>query len=490
MTSRVLLSAAVPAVPLLASLVTILAGRERVAVVIARFAAAATFAAAVAVAVPLFLDPGRSFHHNWLTLDPLGAVLLLSTAAVGLASVAMSESYLAAASSRLFRATRFRSDYYAALLAFWGVLLAVPLASNLAVAWLLVEATTGASALLVAFTGRPRALEAAWKYLLLTSLGLGLALFGIVTLTVALQTGASDSLTFEAIHRASLGGLPVESTRAAYLLIVIGLAVKAGLAPVHNWLPDAHSEAPAPVSALLSAAVLPTALLIAWRLKLALAPAIGETVAARPFILLGLASLAVAVPFLWRPLAWKRLLAYSSLEHMGVISIAIGFGHRLAIAGATVHIAGHAAAKGLGFISATALNRYQPSSTRHVAVGAGRGLPLLGAAMGLSLGALAALPPSPLLLSEYLVVRGGFASGHPTAAVAAIVLLALGFLGLANTMIETLTGRPRRRRRGAAPGLRGLAVLSMATAIVLLGLWGVGFALPGSDLVAAMVGGT
>ena len=141
---------------------------------------------------------------------------------------------------------------------------------------------------------------------------------------------------------------------------------------MHNWLPDAHSEAPAPVSALLSAALLPAVLLVAWRVQQALAAGVGAATARHVFIFFGLASLAVAVPFLWRPLAWKRLLAYSSLEHMGVIALGIGFGHPLALAGAIVHVAGHALAKSLGFYAALPLLGVQPSTASHAARGVAR----------------------------------------------------------------------------------------------------------------------
>src|SRR5205823_4815772 len=128
-------------------------------------------------------------------------------------------------------------------------------------------------------------------------------------------------------------------------LLLAGLAAKIGWAPVHNWLPDAHSEAPAPVSALLSAALLPAVLLVAWRSSQALSPVVGASTARSVLVGFGLLSLAVAVPFLWQPMPWKRLLAYSSLEHMGVIALGIGFGTPLALAGVAIHIAAHAPAK-------------------------------------------------------------------------------------------------------------------------------------------------
>ena len=200
------------------------------------------------------------------------------------------------------------------------------------------------------------------------------------------------------------------------MLLLAGLAAKIGWAPVHNWLPDAHSEAPAPVSALLSAALLPAVLLVAWRSQQALAPTIGDRTAGGVLVGFGLVSLAVAVPFLWRSQAWKRLLAYSSLEHMGVIALGIGFGGPLALAGVAIHIVGHALAKALGFYAATPLLAHDPRAAGHAVGGIGRTEPALGASLGISLGALAGLPPSPLFVSEVLIVAGGFQVGRPWAA--------------------------------------------------------------------------
>ena len=231
-----------------------------------------------------------------------------------------------------------------------------------------------------------------------------------------------------------------ETTLVAFLLVLVGLAAKIGWAPVHNWLPDAHSEAPPPVSALLSAALLPAVLLVAWRVERALEPAVGADTGRVVLIGFGLVSLAVAVPFLWRPLAWKRLLAYSSLEHMGVIALGVGFATPLALAGVAVHIAGHAVAKALGFYAATPLLGHEPRSAGHAVTGIARTQPALGATMGLSLGALAGFPPSPLFLSEILIIAGGFQAGHAWAAASA-ALLALGFVGLTHALVETTGGR-------------------------------------------------
>jgi len=267
------------------------------------------------------------------------------------------------------------------------------------------------------------------------------------------------------------------------VLLLAGLAAKIGWAPVHNWLPDAHSEAPAPVSALLSAALLPAVLLVAWRSQQALAPTIGERTAGGVLVGFGLVSLGVAVPFLWRSQAWKRLLAYSSLEHMGVIALGVGFGGTLALAGVAVHIVGHALAKALGFYAATPLLGHEPRASGHSVGGIGRTQPALGASLGVSLGALAGLPPSPLFVSEVLIVAGGFQVGRPWAASVAAILLALGFLGLAHALIDTVAGKPRRRDRETAPGLRAVVALTAVAVPLLLALTIAALWLPDSAIV-------
>ena len=232
---------------------------------------------------------------------------------------------------------------------------------------------------------------------------------------------------------------------------------------MHNWLPDAHSEAPPPVSALLSAALLPVVILVAWRVLATLGPALHAGVAKGAFLAFGLASLAIAVPFLWRPQPWKRLLAYSSLEHMGVLALGIGFATPLATAGVVLHLAGHALAKALGFYAAIPLVDHHPGAAEGPPRGVARASAGTAAAIGVSLATLGGLPPSPLFFSELLILLGGIAAGQLAIALIAAGLLALGFLGLAHALIEGLAGgerarslaaRSRDRARGAAHGSR------------------------------------
>ncbi len=406
-------------------------------------------AALVLAGTLLFRGGSPPLRGGLYLLDGASGVFLALIAVVGLASALISPAYLRTASRSWFSAGRSRHWYYAAFYAFWGALLAVPIAGNLAVTWLLVEATTAASALLVAFTGRRHALEAGWKYLILTTLGLSVALLGIVVLALALSrhgSGGLSALDWHAVQRAA-HGLPRQPTLVAFVLILAGLAAKIGWAPVHNWLPDAHSEAPAPISALLSAALLPTVVLVAWRVKLTLAGAVGSANVRAVFLGFGLASLIVAVPFLWRSLPWKRLLAYSSLEHMGVLALGIGFGTPLAIAGVVIHVAGHGLAKALGFYAAIPLLRGDHEAARHAPSGVLAVSRPTASAMGLSLGALGGLPPSPIFVSEVLILSGGLAAGYPVVVILAALALALGFLGLLHALLEGVVGAPGTGRR-------------------------------------------
>lgn len=447
-----------------------------------------TAGAALMLAALAITGTRRPLLEGWLRLDALGAPFLAVIAVVGLCSALVSPAYLRTAHETLVSEGTERAWYYACLHLFWVALLVLPLVDNLGVAWVVIAATTGVSALLVAQSRYPKALEAGWKYLVLTTVGLAIALFGIVAVSAAApERGRLAGLSWQGLT-ASAAHMPRDAALVGFILIIAGFATKIGWAPVHNWLPDAHSEAPPPVSALLSAALLPTVMLIAWRAKDALEPGVGAHTGGLLFIGFGLASLAVSVPFLWRRMAWKRLLAYSSLENMGMLALGIGFGGRLAVAGVVLHVAAHAVAKSLGFSAATPLFVVRPSAKLNPVHGLLRSNPSLAGAMGLSLGALSGLPPSPLFFSEVLIVMGGFATGHTLAATLAAALLALGFLGLARVLVEDLMAQGPPRAEGDGVGRRSMLALAIAAGI-LLGVLAVAAAfLPGSELVRVVTG--
>jgi hydrogenase-4 component F len=484
----------VPAIPLVGAGLALLARTARQADRLAMATAVVTAVAALILACTAFARGGRAaLHGRWYLVDGASGLLLAVIAVVGLCSALVSPSYLRTSGRSWTTAARSRSLYYAALFVFWAALLAVPVAGNLAVVWLIVEATTAASALLVAFTGRRRALDAGWKYLVLTTLGLSVALLGIIVLAIGQANAGHHDLRALDWHTLRLAAhtLPKDPTLIAFVLLLAGLAAKIGWAPVHNWLPDAHSEAPAPISAMLSAALLPTVLLIAWRVKQTLEPSVGVATTRAVFIAFGLTSMLVAIPFLWQSLPWKRLLAYSSLEHMGVIALGIGFGTPLAIAGVVIHVAGHALAKALGFYAALPLLRIDSDAGQRAPTGVAGESPTTAAAMGISLAALAGLPPSPLFLSELLIVLGGVAAGQVVVTAVAVLALALGFLGLLHALIEGVIGeKPAHRRRRPERGQRTTVALTAILSTGLLALFAAGVLLVNSSFVETLTRGT
>jgi hydrogenase-4 component F len=471
---------AVLTLPLATGLASLLARTPRHADAVNVAGSLVTAPGALALAVVGIVRADDPARGSLYVLDAGSGVFLGVIAVVGLLSALASPLQLAGQGRGLVPAARARGFYYMAFHAFWAALLAVPLVDNLALAWVLVEATTGGSALLVAFSGKRSALEAGWKYLVLTTFGLAVALLGIILLYALAPSGGDlAALDWQSLA-AGAPGLPADGALAAFVLIVAGLATKVGWAPVHNWLPDAHSEAPPAVSALLSAALLPAVALVAWRVLETLGRALDPGAGSALFLGFGLLSLAIAVPFLWRALPWKRLLAYSSLEHMGVLALGIGFATPLATAGVIAHVAGHALAKSLGFYAATPLLRHVPGAARDPLRGLAAASPSSAVAVGVSLGALAALPPSPLFVSELLILLGGLYAGEIAVTIAAAALLALGFLGLAHALIEGLVGEPRPRRWRPGQTARQIARLTVACTAGMLAVTVLACLLPGS----------
>jgi hydrogenase-4 component F len=487
------LAAVVPALALVGTPLALLARSPRQADLLALATALPTASGALVLAATALARGGLpALRGHWYLIDGASGLLLAVIAVVGLCSVVVSRTYLRTSGRSWSTAARSHSLYYAALFLFWAALLAIPIVGNLAVAWLIIEVTTAASALLVAFSGKRDALEAGWKYLVLTTLGLSVALLGIIVLAITQANLGHDGLHALDWHslRASAHALPRDSTLIAFVLLLAGLASKIGWAPVHNWLPDAHSEAPAPISALLSAALLPSVLLIAWRVKAILEPSVGRATTQGMFIAFGLTSILVAVPFLWRSLPWKRLLAYSSLEHMGVIGLGIGFATPLAIAGVVLHVAGHALAKALGFYAALPLVRIDPGAAEHATHGVVEESASTATAMGVSLLALSGLPPSPLFLSELLILLGGLQAGDVLVSVIALAALALGFLGLLHALIDGVLGeRGHRRRPSRSRAERPILALTAILGSGLLALTAAGLLLPGSGFVATLTRG-
>ena len=343
---------------------------------------------------------------EWLTCDGLGALVLLLVAFVGLTASLFSWGYI-----RVEHGGGGKEQHYYGLFNLFVMsMLAVPVLANVALMWVAVELTTLLSAFLVGFEDTPEALEAAWKYVVLTTLGAVLALLGFLILYWGSRVAGFEPFTWVGLGEAA-PHMPPALLWPAFLLILVGFGTKVGLVPMHTWLPDAHSQAPAAICALLSGVETTTVLYVILRLF----PVIGVApgLDARPwFVGFGLLSVAIATLLLIYVRDFKRLFAFSTVEHMGIILVAAGLGGAEAHLGAAYQMTGHAIAKSFCFFAAGVA--VIAAGTQEI--GAVRGLvrssPL--AAMALVAGgiAIAGAPPFAIFVSEFLILKAGIASGH------------------------------------------------------------------------------
>jgi hydrogenase-4 component F len=328
---------------------------------------------------------------------------------------------------------------------------------------------------LVNFERTRASLEAAYKYLLICSVGIAIAFVGTVLVYYAealRQQGGVVEHAAQGLRWTTLLALaPLLSPRVlqlAFVFIVVGYGTKAGLAPMHTWLPDAHSEAPAPVSALMSGALLSVGVYAILRFKPIVDASAGPVFTRRILLALGLSSLGVAAAFLWAPGNYKRMLAYSSVEHIGLVGLGLGFGGALGVSGALLHIANHGLAKCVVFLLAGRIR----AAYGTVELGRVRGLltalPVTGRGFLLGVLALMGLPPFGLFTSEVMIFAAGFREGQAWAAAAALVLLVVAFGGLLRAAHAMLFGPPP----GVAPRPAWLGAVPMAAALAALVLTG------------------
>ncbi|MEI6666628.1 MAG: proton-conducting transporter membrane subunit [Acidobacteriota bacterium] len=353
-----------------------------------------------------------------------------------------------------------------------AMLLAVTV-NNVALMWVAVEATTITSALLVPLHRSKASVEASWKYLLIGSVGIALAFagtvlayFDLVTITGQRQAPATWALLMHAAPTLDPGLL-----RLAFVFLLVGYGTKAGLAPMHTWLPDAHSEAPAPLSAMMSGVLLAVAqyAILRWKAVVDLSPG-GAAFTSQVLLAVGLLSVAVGALSLVRQQSYKRLLAYSSVEHSGLVCLGLAFGPAGVFA-SVLHMMNHALAKSASFLlSGRILSRYGTTDVSGV-TGLARTMPATGALFAVGVLALMGLPPFGLFVSEFLLFRAGFLSGHIWETAAALALAGIGFVGLASHAMGMLCGAGPA---GVEVGERGrwalTPIVACALALIALGL--------------------
>ena len=440
--------------PLAPALATALTARARPLGAVAAASGLATLAVAVAIAVGV--GGGRRVHalSGFLYLDPLSGFFLATIALVVALASAGSAAYLRAEEQRGELGPLQVRLYFIFFAIFAAMMLASFETGNLGLLWVLIEASTLASCVLVGLEGKPISLEAAWKYIIISSFGVTIALVGTLFLYFAasgLPGSPTEHLTWPYLF-AHAHGLSAQSLRLGFLLALIGYGTKVGLAPMHTWLPDAHSEAPSPASAMLSAALLNTGMYAIIRFQALTRAQLGTHYAARILLIFGFASLIVGALFIVLRGNYKRLFAYSSVEHMGIIAIALGFGGVLGFYGALLHTLTHAIGKAVLFLtSGDLVLRYRTRLVDEVR-GALSVTPLTGAVLLLGALAVAGSPPFGLFLSEFTIVRAGLQRSSVVLVAALLVLLGIVFVAL----VGAAAGDGARRLARPADGRAGL----------------------------------
>jgi len=384
---------------------------------------------AAALPLPFIAATGSKFYlGGYIGLDGLGAWVVVCTALVYFLSSIFSVGYMRTLDEgpRLWW-------FYTLFPAFAVTTLVAPLINNVGVYWIVIELTTLVSTFLVAFEREAENMEAAWKYIMVVSAGISLALLGVVLFYWAgsFVLGPSYALTWQALRAAAPRMSPGLVT-LAFLLSLVGYGTKAGLAPMHTWLPDAHSEAPAPVSAMLSGALLNAAMVGIVRL---LGVADAAHVGALSHVVLvafGLFSIGIGAFFIVRQEGVKRLMAYSSVEHMGVIALGFGFGGVFGVAGALFHMLNHSLNKSLMFFGAGSAMRSFGVKEMSGIRGFMRAFPRAGALWLAGAVAITGAPIFALFLSEITIMRGGMAQSFAWAVVTMAVLLVVVFIGFLN----------------------------------------------------------
>jgi len=387
----------------------------------------------LAVTVAAVLQPGAPNTGQWLLLDPPGRLVLLLVSTLFAVLSIYSIGYLQE------RAEQPNRVFCACLLIFLGMMTFITWANHLGLMWVAVETSTLASAPLLYFNRNARSLEATWKYLMVGSVGIALALLGSLFMGyAAAQMGQEPSLLFEDLVQ-NAPGFSKLWLHASFVLLVVGYGTKMGLAPMHTWKPDAYGEAPALVGALMAGAMTSCAFLALVRVFRVLAAAGEAAFAGRILVLLGLFSMALAGVFVVRQRDFKRMLAYSSVEHMGILVLGLGLGGA-GVFGALLHMVNNGVIKGVMFLSAGNIHRSYGSKYVEDVAGAMRRVPWSGALFLVGFIAVTGSPPFAPFVSELTVLGAAMEQHRYGVATAMLLFLLVIFMGMGVTVLGVVQG--------------------------------------------------
>lgn len=409
---------------------------------------------------------------NFFYVDGLGAFFIFVISLLNVSAALYSIDYMEYELKTQAASDKKCRIYYALFNLFSLSMFVVTMLNNLGMVWAAIEMTTLASAFLVGFHNNKSAIEAAWKYIIICSVGITLALFGTILFyyTVCAQAGVRSINWTDMMSVAKM--LDPKMVKIAFLFILVGYGTKAGLAPMHTWLPDAHSQAPAPMSALLSGVLLKTSIYAILRFSIIVNQCVGSQYASRLFIFFGILSLGVSAAFILVQKDIKRLLAYSSVEHIGIIALGLGFGGQLGLYGGLFHIFNHAVTKALMFFCAgNVIKRYNtaymPSLT-----GVAAAMPWTGMVMILGAFALAGSPPFSIFMSEFIVLMAGFKQGFYLTASVFMLFIAIIFGALIHHFSKIVFGeKPAAINTSVEPVTDRIALVFLGVFICVMGIW-------------------
>ena len=401
---------------------------------------------------------------GWLALDGLGALILLLVAWVSTLAALYSWGYL----QQHPAGPRQQRLYYVNLNLFVFALVAVPSLAEPNLVWMAIELTALFSVLLVAYENTHEALEAAWKYIALMFMGAAIALLGFLVLFWAFRNAGGDgAYSWQSLVAVAPGLSPVLVT-TAFLLILVGFGAKVGLVPLHTWLPDAHSQAPAAACALLSGVKTTVALYVIARLL----PLLPATATAPWLELFGMLSLAVAALLMLRVQDYKRLFAFSTVEHMGIVLIALGMGSAAADYAAMTQLISHSVTKSFCFFSAGAVSMLAGSHKISEVRGLIHTRPEIAVALLFGALAIAGAPPLAVFLSEFRIIKAGLGHGDYLLVVALILFIGVAFFALL-WHVNRMTFGPPAAGAGRVPlpwSIR-LTLWLGAVPVLALGFW-------------------
>ncbi len=424
-------------------------------------------ALAVRVAFQVSANGQLVAFPGWIEADSLGTLILLLVTIVGVLACFYSLGYMP-------RTTHDKSvlyHYYGNLNLFIFSMVAVPVVVGPSVAWLAVEFTTLLSVLLVGFESSREALEAAWKYAMITLTGASIALFGFLILFWAMRQAGGDSYTWAGLQSAAPHMSPV-LMKTAFLTILVGFGAKVGLVPLHTWLPDAHSQAPTPVCALLSGVETTAVLYVILRL-LPIARVVLGTGGERWALIFGLFSVGIAAFLLIQVHDYKRLFAFSTVEHMGIILTAAGLGGAAAHYGAMYQIVSHALTKSFCFFAAGAV--LMVTGTRDIVSVKGliRRSPIAGSALLFGGLAIAGAPPFAVFLGEFAILKAGIEQGKYLVVALLACFLVIAFFGILLHINRMVMGRSNIEFAGnrGVPWTCILTLAIVAIPVIVFGLY-------------------